>query len=40
MKGERSKVRIWGKMKIALAVGLIVLLMTGGAVAGGIREVC
>lgn len=35
MKGERSKVRTWGKMKIALAVALIVLLLTGGAVAGG-----
>ena len=35
MKGERSRMRTWGKMKIALAVVLIVLLMAGGAVAGG-----
>ena len=34
MHGKPATVRSWGKMKIALAVGLVLLLMTGGAVAG------
>lgn len=35
MKEERSRRSAWGKLKIVLVVGIIVLLMTGGAVAGG-----
>lgn len=34
MHGKPATARSWGKMKIALAVGLVLLLMTGGAVAG------
>ena len=34
MHGKPGTARNWGKMKIALAVGLVLLLMTGGAVAG------
>lgn len=35
MKGERKTVRASNKIRIALVLGLLALLMTGGAVAGG-----
>ena len=35
MKEERSRRRACGKLKSVLVAGMIVLLMTGGAVAGG-----
>lgn len=35
MKEERSRRSTWGKLKIVMVMGMIVLLMTGGAVAGG-----